>query len=93
MKRFARVVAGLAVGLTFAVVLGTGACAGGLTRFVLPAILTEKVPEATSIGSNACADCHDTEPDFYRKGSHQLAFFQNTRNAGCESCHGNGLCA
>ena len=90
MKRFARVVAGLAVGLTFTVVLGTGACSISLTRFVPPEILTQKVPEATSIGSDACSDCHDSEPDFYRKGNHQLAFFQNTKNVGCESCHGNG---
>lgn len=90
MKRWAKAIAGVAAVLAAAVVVGTGACSTGLGPSVLPPILTEKVPDATSIGSEACADCHTPEPDFYRHGRHQVAFFQGTRNAGCESCHGNG---
>ena len=76
--------------LAFAAVFGSGACSTDLGPSVLPKILTDKVPEATAVGSEACEDCHSPEPDFYRRGRHQVAFFQGSRNDGCESCHGNG---
>ena len=61
--------------------------------------MTEKVPDATPVGSEACEDCHDDPPAFYKKAYHRLAFFQEgfggakvpgRVGVGCESCHGNG---
>ena len=46
------------------------------------------LPGAEAVGTFACEDCHDIEPDFYRAGPHKLAFFKDGINAGCESCHG-----
>lgn len=90
MNGLARAVAGFATVLAFGAAVGTGACSTGLGPSVLPAILTEKVPDAIPVGSESCSDCHDLEPDFYRQGPHQLAFFEGSSGAGCESCHGNG---
>lgn len=78
-----------AVLLALLIVWGS-ACVLNRTESVLPPIIRNKAPEAEAVGSAACEDCHDVEPDFYRKGYHKVAFFQGETNAGCESCHGNG---
>lgn len=65
-------------------------CSGDARESVLPRILTEKVPEAKAVGSQSCTDCHEAEPNFYKKSYHRDAFFGGTAGGGCESCHGKG---
>ncbi|MFP6656102.1 MAG: cytochrome c3 family protein [Myxococcota bacterium] len=71
-------------------IFGLSGCSMGSGDSVVPPIVTNKVPDATAVGSETCSDCHSSEPDFYRVGHHRSAFFQDETSAGCESCHGNG---
>jgi DmsE family decaheme c-type cytochrome len=82
----------LGLGTSLCVVSGVwfGGCASSRKQALLPAVMTHKAPDAMPVGSEACEDCHDDPPDFYKKSYHRLAFFQEGRGVGCESCHGNG---
>ena len=82
-------VASKTFGASIAILL-FGACSMSSSDSGVPPIVTDKVPDATAVGSEVCSDCHSAEPDFYRKGHHRVAFFQGETSAGCESCHGKG---
>ncbi|MBW2294457.1 MAG: hypothetical protein JRG94_19420 [Deltaproteobacteria bacterium] len=90
MQRVGRTSLGSANVLAILLAVWFSACAADRETAILPPILTEKVPDAQAVGSLACEDCHDKEPEFYRAGAHKLAFFRDAINAGCESCHGAG---
>ena len=54
------------------------------------AALDEPAPvEATFVGSEACADCHDTAETLVGT-PHGSVFFEEKSGHGCESCHGPG---
>ncbi|MFQ5666491.1 MAG: hypothetical protein ACE5I7_08670, partial [Candidatus Binatia bacterium] len=85
----------VAVGLSAALSLGIAAWFGACTladrtRSVVPDIVTHKVVSAHAMGSEACADCHDEAPAFYKRSYHRVSFFDKGTAAGCESCHGLG---
>jgi DmsE family decaheme c-type cytochrome len=63
---------------------------GNRTESVLPESVSHKVMDAHAVGSEACAKCHDSQPAFYQKGYHRVAFFEKGIRSGCESCHGLG---
>ena len=85
MQRLGRMRLGSSGVLLIAMAVWFSACAADRETALLPPILTEKVPGAEAVGSLACEDCHDVEPEFYRAGPHKLAFFRDGINAGCES--------
>jgi DmsE family decaheme c-type cytochrome len=85
----------VAVGVSAVVIAGGGmlfaSCMlGDRVASVTPEVVAHKVMNAHAVGSEACAQCHDGEPAFYKKGYHRMAFFEKGINAGCESCHGLG---
>ncbi len=62
---------------------------GTLSRTV---VAPPTVPDATFIGSSACADCHEELVRDFRTASHAnlMARGVNATEIGCESCHGAG---
>jgi DmsE family decaheme c-type cytochrome len=90
MQRIRKVSLGAWFALAILVAAGMSGCAADRETALLPPVLTEKVPTAEAVGTFACEDCHNVEPDFYRDSPHKLAFFRDGINAGCESCHGAG---
>ena len=58
----------------FALLLASGANAG----------------EATYVGSEECADCHEDQAEDFNKTAHGKAAFARQTAHGCESCHGPG---
>jgi predicted CXXCH cytochrome family protein len=63
------------------------ACSSAVTRIV---VAPPSVPGAEYVGSEACADCHDSVTSGFHDATHALlvAAGENARNVGCESCHG-----
>jgi len=59
-------------------------------RLAAARIDREGAHTAEAVGTIACEDCHNVEPDFCRDSPHKPAFFRDGINAGCESCHGAG---
>jgi DmsE family decaheme c-type cytochrome len=90
MRRLGLMFVGLGTSLCVVSAVWFGGCASSRKQALLPAVMTQKAPDATPVGSEACEDCHDDPPAFYKESYHRLAFFQEGKGVGCESCHGNG---
>jgi predicted CXXCH cytochrome family protein len=62
---------------------------GTLTKTI---VAPPGIPGATFVGTQACADCHDTLVRDFKTADHAklMAKGKNAENMGCESCHGPG---
>jgi predicted CXXCH cytochrome family protein len=82
-------VRGLALLAGVAIILVTAISCGTVTRKV---VMLPDIPGAKYIGSKACEECHEEIYKTFQTADHSrlIAEGPNSKNVGCESCHGPG---